>query len=89
MPTHVNLLTREIIGSAIEVHRKLGPGLLESTYQACLHYELGLRGLSIASQVALPVVYEGVTIPLSYRLDLVVEDGQLVTQTLKLKLLCA
>lgn len=75
---HVNQITGRIVDAAMKVHTRLGPGLLESTYQACLHYELGLRGLSIASQVALPVVYEGVTIPLSYRLDLVVEDAVIV-----------
>ena len=75
---NVNQITGRVVDSAMKVHTRLGPGLLESTYQACLQYELSLRGLSIAAQVALPVVYEGVTIPLSYRLDLVVEDAVIV-----------
>ena len=67
-------LTEEIIGAAIDVHRVLGPGLLESAYQECLCVELGLRNLRFYSQVALPVKYKGHHIDLGYRIDLVVEN---------------
>ena len=67
-------LTEEIIGAAIDVHRVLGPGLLESAYQECLCIELGLRNLRFVSQQELPVEYKGRRVDLGYRLDLVVED---------------
>ena len=67
-------LTEAIIGAAIEVHRALGPGLLESAYEECLCHELGLRGLSFERQYPLPVVYKGVTLACGYRMDIVVED---------------
>jgi len=70
----LNRLTGRIIGAAITVHRALGPGLLESTYEACLAYELTDRGLLIRRQVPVPVVYRGVHLDCGYRLDLVVED---------------
>ena len=66
-------LTRRIIGAAIEVHRTLGPGLLESTYEACLCWELCEAGLAIERQLPLPVAYKSVTLDCGYRLDLVVE----------------
>ena len=69
-----NEVTGQIIASAIEVHRVLGPGLLESTYLPCLKYELAERKLRFASQRHLPVVYKGVVLDANYRLDLVVED---------------
>jgi GxxExxY protein len=68
-----NCLTQRIIGAAIEVHRHLGPGLLESIYQECLIRELALRQLSFAAQRSAPVVYKGVRLAASYRLDLIVE----------------
>jgi GxxExxY protein len=71
-------LTHEIIGAAIEVHRGLGPGLLESAYEACLAYELRLRGLKVKSQQPLPVFYKDVMLDCGYRLDLVVEDQVIV-----------
>lgn len=67
-------LTEEIIGAAIDVHRVLGPGLLESAYQECLCVELGLRQLRFVSQQELPVEYKGRHVDLGYRLDLVVEN---------------
>ena len=70
----VNRVTREIIGAAIAVHRELGPGLLESAYEACLAYELNQRGLRVEQQKPLPVVYREVRLECGYRLDLVVED---------------
>jgi GxxExxY protein len=68
-----NPLTRRIIGAAIEVHRQLGPGLLESIYQECLARELALRQLSFITQQSAPVVYKGVRLAAVYRLDLIVE----------------
>jgi GxxExxY protein len=71
-------LTEEIIGSAIEVHRVLGPGLLESAYEECLCHELNLRRISFRRQVDLPVEYKGVKLDCKYRMDLVVEDAVVV-----------
>jgi GxxExxY protein len=71
-------LTKEIIGSAIEVHQVLGPGLLESAYEECLCHELNLRGISFRRQVDLPVEYKGVKLDCKYRMDLVVEDAVVV-----------
>ncbi len=65
--------TGPIIGAAIEVHRQLGPGLLESAYQECLCHELHLLGLSFERQVVLPVSYKGLQLDCGYKLDLVVE----------------
>jgi len=67
-------LTEKIIGAAIEVHRALGPGLLESAYEECLCRELDLRGLKFQRQVPLPVEYKGVKLDCGYRLDLIVQD---------------
>jgi GxxExxY protein len=67
-------LTEKVIGAAIEVHRTLGPGLLESAYEECLCRELDLRGLAFQRQVPLPVEYKGVKLDCGYRLDLVVQD---------------
>ena len=68
-------LTEKIIGAAIEVHRALGPGLLESAYEECLCRELNLRGLAFQRQVPLPVEYKGVKLDCGYRIDLVVEEA--------------
>ncbi len=65
-------LTRQIIGAAIEVHKALGPGLLEAVYEACLAHELALRGLNVERQKALPIQYRGIELECGYRLDLVV-----------------
>jgi GxxExxY protein len=62
------------IGAAIVVHRRLGPGLLESVYRVCLRRELGRAGLSFRTEVALPVIYDGVEIAKGYRLDFLVEE---------------
>ncbi len=72
-------LTESVIGFAIEVHRTLGPGLLESAYQECLCYELKTNGIAFGRQVALPVVYKSVKLDCGYRMDLVVDD-QLVVE---------
>ena len=68
----------KIIGAAIEVHRTLGPGLLESAYEACLYYELEQRGLKVERQKALPLRYHDVTLDCGYRIDLLVEDSVIV-----------
>ena len=70
----INQITSRIIAGAIEVHRALGPGLLESVYHACLLYELRLAGLKVESQKKIPVAYKGVLLDLSYVLDLLIED---------------
>ncbi len=71
-------LTDLVIGLAIEVHRALGPGLLESAYQECLCYELKANGIAFGRQVALPVVYKSVKLDCGYRMDLVVDDRLVV-----------
>ncbi len=71
-------LTGAIIDGAMKVHSALGPGLLESAYEACLLFELHRRGLDAAQQVELPVVYDGVRIDCGYRLDLLVENEIIV-----------
>jgi GxxExxY protein len=69
----LNELTGKIIGAAIEVHRHLGPGLLESAYETCLAYELEKLGLSFERQHALPLVYKEIRLDQGYRVDLLVE----------------
>ena len=71
-------LTDRVIGLAIEVHRALGPGLLESAYEVCLCFELSENGISHQRQVALPVTYKSVRLDCGYRLDIVVEDQLLL-----------
>lgn len=74
----LNHLSNAVIGAAIEVHKELGPGLLESAYEECLKTELTLRGMKVESQVELPIVYKGVKTDKNYRLDLIVEDELIV-----------
>jgi len=74
----VNEVTERIIGAAIEVHRALGPGLLESAYEECLCHDLTLAGLSFDRQRSLPVEYKGIRLECGYRLDLLVEDTVVV-----------
>ena len=71
-------LTEEIIGAAVAIHRGLGPGLLESAYQACMCRELSLREIPFRSQVDLPVYYKGLLLDCGYRIDLVVRDRVIV-----------
>jgi GxxExxY protein len=71
-------ISRCVIDAAMKVHTFLGPGLLESTYAACLAQELAKNGLSVQSQVALPVVYENVKLEVGYRIDLLVGNGVIV-----------
>ena len=74
----LNKITEAIIGAAIQVHRVLGPGLLESAYVACLAYELGKRGLVVEQQKPVPLVYEEVKLECGYRMDLLVEQSVVV-----------
>ncbi len=77
-----NQITSVIIGAAIEMHRALGPGLLESAYSECLCRELSLRSVPFARQVTLPVQYKGLKLDCSYRLDLLVADKVVVESSL-------
>ena len=74
-----NDITHEIIGAAIEVHKRLGPGLLESAYEECFAHELRLRNLKVDRQVGVPVVYKETKLECGYRLDLLVE-GRIVVE---------
>jgi len=74
MDEQVNRITEQIIGAAISVHKALGPGLLESTYEACLAFELTQRGLKVERQQELPVTYRSVRLDCGYRIDLLVAD---------------
>jgi len=74
----INELTGEIIGAAIEVHKVLGPGLLESVYETCLCFELDARSISYERQKMLPVEYKGHTLDCGYRLDLLVEHKVII-----------
>jgi GxxExxY protein len=71
---NINELTEKIIGCAIEVHRHVGPGLLESAYEQCLCHEFALNGISFQRQVPYPMKYKGVSIDIGYRIDVLVED---------------
>ena len=71
-------LGREVIGAAMEVHRTLGPGLLEATYRQCMVQELRLRGLQVESEVVVPILYKGARLSSHYRLDLLVNDEIIV-----------
>jgi len=73
-----SLLTHSIISAAIEVHRHIGPGLLESAYEKCMCAELAARGIDFKRQVLLPVNYKGIQLNCGYRMDLVVEDEVVV-----------
>lgn len=69
-----NELSNKVIGSAIEVHTVLGPGLLESAYKECLYYKLNLSGLSVEKEKPMPLIYENVKLDCGYRIDLLVEN---------------
>ena len=72
------LLTEQFIGAAIEVHRSIGPGLLESTYEECLDRELRESGLVVSRQLVVPLTYKGKPLASTYRLDLIVEERVIV-----------
>jgi GxxExxY protein len=71
---NLNDLSYEIIGAAYKVHRRLGPGLLESTYEVCLVFELARSGFKVRNQVSLPVVYDSIRLDAGYRIDIIVEE---------------
>jgi len=71
-------ISNQVIGCALEVHRVLGPGLLESTYEQCLAHELSLAGISFKLQFPLPVKYKGIKLDCGYRIDLLVNDELIV-----------
>ena len=75
----IDVVSRTVIGAAVEVHRRLGPGLLESTYQRCLSRELELRGVRFECEVRVPIQYKGLVLQTGYRIDLVVE-GEVVIE---------
>jgi GxxExxY protein len=74
----LNQISGKIIECAIKVHSKIGPGMLEKAYEICLAHELAKNGLTVASQVILPIVYDGVTLDTGYRIDLLVENSVIV-----------
>lgn len=74
----LNKITELIIGCAIEVHKRLGPRLLESTYLACLNFELSEKGLEVKKQLGLPLIYKEIYLEIGYRLDLLVEGNVVV-----------
>lgn len=74
----LNEISKGIIGAAIDVHKVLGPGLLESAYEACLQFELQERGWQVDRQKELPVLYKGIRVDCGYRLDLLVENAVIV-----------
>lgn len=78
MKDYLNQLSNEVIGAAIEVHRDLGPGLLETTYELSLQHELKLRGFSSQRQVVLPIKYKDLLVPEAYRIDLLVENSLVI-----------
>jgi GxxExxY protein len=73
-----NRVSRAVIGCAIEVHRFLGPGLLESAYESCLEHELIAKGHKVERQRGVPIIYRGLRLDCGYRLDLVVDDAVIV-----------
>jgi GxxExxY protein len=73
-----NEISGAVVDAAMKVHTALGPGLLESAYAACLRHELIKRGLKVASEVPVPVVYDGIKLDAGYKLDLLVEDTVIV-----------
>ena len=74
----LNQISGEIVDAAIQVHRALGPGLLESTYETCLAYELRQRGLRVRTQVPVAIVYKGIRLRQGYRIDMLVEEAVVV-----------
>jgi len=76
--TPYNETTSEIIAAAIDVHRALGPGLLESAYMQCLRYELGARKMPFSCEVVIPLSYKGIELDQGYRVDLIVENTVVV-----------
>ena len=84
MQSDLNAITQSIIGAALEVHRQLGPGLLEQAYEACLSFELMSRGHTVDRQKALPLTYKGRQLDCGYRIDLLV-DGAVIVEVKAVK----
>lgn len=78
LPQQTDEIARNVVDAALAVHRVLGPGLLESAYEACLAHELERRGHSVLKQVGLPVIYESIQLDVGYRIDLIVDEDILV-----------
>jgi GxxExxY protein len=78
IPKEVEAIGREVFKAALKVHQELGPGLLESTYRACVMYELAKKGISSRAEVAIPVIYEEMHLEIGYRVDLLVDDCVIV-----------
>jgi GxxExxY protein len=74
----IETIGREIVDSAIRIHTRLGPGMLEGAYEACIEYELNRRSLAVKKQVPMPLRYDGLMLDIGYRLDLVVEEAVVV-----------
>ena len=85
--TQLNQISHDIISAAIKVHTLLGPGLLESAYEACLAHELQRRQHNLRRQVTLPVAFEGIRIDLGYRLDMLIDD-QVIVELKPVKFFC-
>ncbi len=87
MEKDIETVAKIIVDSAIAVHRALGPGLLESAYQKALEYELRKRGITVQTEVLLPIVYDGYKIDAGYRIDMLVEDSVIIENKTVEKLL--
>ncbi len=74
----INRTAKEIVDAAVKVHKALGPGLMESIYEACLKHELSIRGLKVETEVPIPIVYEGLHIPSALRIDMLVDERVIV-----------
>ena len=79
IPSHTESIAKAVLDAAFQVHTTLGPGLLESVYEACMVHELGLRSINIKSQIILPVIYKGMKVDSGFRLDLLV-DGCVIVE---------
>ena len=75
---HENEISKEILNSAFKVHSALGPGLLESSYNECLYYEIKMSGLFVEKEKPLPLIYENVKLEIGYRIDLLVENKVII-----------
>jgi len=78
LPDNLEEVSYTVIGLAIEVHRQLGPGLLESAYQECLYYEIKKAGLKVEKEIGLPIIYKEIKLEQGYRIDLLVENNLVV-----------
>ena len=78
LPPEYNVISGHIMKAALQVHKRLGPGLLESVYEACMEYELSKRGLKVRRQVPVPVTYDSFTFEAAYRLDLLVDEKVII-----------